>query len=103
MACGAFPISSRYEGSVLPNLTDGYDLGPTRQLTDAIASDARTFTDWVVNDWMSSVFAAYHNATEVSSAEAFQEYRSAMKGSIRKKYTWKSSARMAASLFRIHV
>ena len=75
MAMGAIPITSRYEGSVLPELTDRFDLGPPARRGRIDGDD-----DWLV-EWAGAVIAAVRNGT-------LADHREAMKKWARRTLTW---------------
>ena len=81
MASGAIPITSRYTGSVLYKLTDGFDLGPTGPLFDS-----GQYSRWVPT-WLESVL-------EVKNIDLnyLNDLRYRMKYHIRKKYSWDSTS-----------
>ena len=81
MASGAIPISSRYTGSVLYKLTDGFDLGPTEPLLDS-----SQYSHWIPT-WLESVL----NVKNLDS-KYLNDLRYRMKYRIRKKYSWNSTS-----------
>ena len=81
MASGAIPISSRFEDSVLYNMTYGFDLGPEEPLK--ITDD---YTIWV-DSWVKSVI----NAAKLEKGH-LSSLRKNMTQYAKRLYSWEHSA-----------
>lgn len=90
MALGAIPITSRYEGSALFNLTRGFDLGPLEALRDV--SDS-SYSGWLEQQWLPAVLSA-----ALAPPDDLRAHRSLMKSFARSKFTWNVSAALLAGI-----
>ena len=89
MAAGAIPITSRYTSSVLPHLTQGWDMGPQVPLQPGM-----NYAQWVNDHWVPAVLAAVNTSPDI-----LHRHREAMKTTIREKYSWTRSTDILVSLF----
>jgi glycosyltransferase involved in cell wall biosynthesis len=81
MASGCIPITSRYKDSVLFNLTDGFDLGPSKALDNGMR-----YSEWL-NLWVQSVLQ-----TANFDKKALKKYRIGMRTAVRSKFSWRNTA-----------
>jgi glycosyltransferase involved in cell wall biosynthesis len=81
MSCGAVPITSRFVGSVLPNLTAGWDLGPARQLQ--FGDD---LGHWLLHDYVPAVLQAVNASIDMHRADMIKHART--------RHLWSLSAKI---------
>jgi glycosyltransferase involved in cell wall biosynthesis len=92
MSCGAIPITSRFSYSVLPELTVGFDMGPSVSLNLSTASNDSLFEDWVHTEYVRAVGAAVRWALE--NPGEMEKMREKMKEYARNTFTWRRTARI---------
>lgn len=92
MSCGAFPITSRYTHSVLPELTKGFDFGPPVALNLTTASNEHAFEQWLKEEYVPAVSTAVKWA--LTNPEEWRKMRENMKARARKIYSWRHAARV---------
>jgi glycosyltransferase involved in cell wall biosynthesis len=92
MSCGAIPITSRYSHSVLPELTEGFDMGPTVLLNISAASNETQFESWMRTQYVPAVSAAVRWALE--NPIEMEKMRGRMKERARNTFTWRRAARI---------
>ncbi|KAK7242259.1 protein N-acetylglucosaminyltransferase [Aureococcus anophagefferens] len=97
MALGAIPITSRFAGSVVPELTVRFDLGPaTPRRADAEASilldDLKPAVDAADVAWQADFAAAAADAAERAARGELDGHRAAMKRYARDRFLWKHVA-----------
>ena len=97
MALGAIPITSRFAGSVVPELTVHFDLGPaTPRRADAEASilldDLKPAVDAADVAWQADFAAAAADAAERGARGELDGHRAAMKRYARDRFLWKHVA-----------
>jgi len=81
MACGAVPVTSRFVGSVLPNLTAGWDLGPARQL-----QYGDDLGHWLLHHYVPAVLQAVNSSIEIHRKEMIKNART--------NHLWSASAKI---------
>jgi glycosyltransferase involved in cell wall biosynthesis len=81
MAMGAVPVTSRFRGSTLPELTEGWDLGPARPLQSE--SDGDPLGAWAVA-WAQAVV----EASLRDERGELVEHRARMKQAARERFLW---------------
>ncbi len=79
MAAGALPITSRFDGSALYNITDQIDL------TNKPFTSKENFNEWIKNEWLPSIIQAY-------SHNEINQLRFCTKLFIRKMFSWYNSS-----------
>ena len=97
MALGAIPVTSRFAGSVVPELTVHFDLGPaTPRRADAEASilldDLKPAVDAADVAWQADFAAAAADAAERAARGELDGHRAAMKRYARDRFLWKHVA-----------
>ncbi|KAH8055493.1 protein N-acetylglucosaminyltransferase [Aureococcus anophagefferens] len=97
MALGAIPITSRFAGSVVPELTAHFDLGPAApRRADAEASilldDLKPAVDAADVAWQADFAAAAADAAERAARGELDGHRAAMKRYARDRFLWKHVA-----------
>ena len=93
MALGAIPVTSRYAGSVVPELTNRFDLGPeTPRDADASVSvvldDLRTDRDPADDAWQAAFAQAAVDAATSATRSLLDAHRADMKRYARDRFLW---------------
>jgi glycosyltransferase involved in cell wall biosynthesis len=101
MACGVFPITSRFASSVLQDVTRAsadvdFDLGPRSALNDTLVQDASGYSRWLSSEWMGAVADAVKLSVE--APERLASLRVDMKKYARSKFSWHASAKIVQAL-----
>jgi len=91
MALGVLPITSRYVGSALYNLTAGFDWGPSVALEDGSEGPYRA---WLELQWGPAVIAA-----ALTDPRVLYNRRREMLLSARRKFSWHNSAQTLSDSF----
>jgi protein O-GlcNAc transferase len=103
-AMGAVPITSKYDKSTLPDLTDPWDLGPSQPLLEKDLVAAKPSAAWV-DTWVEAVVtAATRDAQERqqgmgASEGTVQRWRMDMIAAARARFPWSSVAKLWQSYF----
>ena len=97
MAMGAIPITSRYADSVVPELTDVYDLGPASPRVAATQVPV-TLLNWrppdpVDDAWRDAYASSIVDAALKARDGALDGHRRDMKAYARERFLWKHVAK----------
>lgn len=101
MACGVFPITSRFTSSVLQDVTRAsavldFDLGPRIALNDTLLQDASGYSRWLGSEWIGAVAEAIK--LSIVAPEKLASLRNEMKKYARTKFSWHNSAKLIQTL-----